>query len=260
MNNPFPEAVAVDTHCHVDLYPDAVQLLAEVMSKRILVIAVTNAPSVFFHTRKLAESCPYLLPAVGLHPELVGTHGHEVSQIGPLLEQTQFVGEIGLDYVTPDKDLKVRQRGVFTTILDHCSALGGKVLTVHSRRAAADVVSAIGGGFNGKVILHWFTGTAREAERALEIGCYFSINTAMLAGKSSSQLLAFLPRERVLTETDGPFIKNGRVPATPIQSMTVTSHLSKLWQTTEQEARGVLMANFVRITTRTYCIGGKQSS
>lgn len=250
MNKPFPEATAVDTHCHVDLYPDAAQLLAEAVANRILVVAVTNAPSVFFHTLKLAEACPYLLPAVGLHPELVGTHGHEVSQIGPLLEQTRFVGEVGLDYVTSDKDLKARQREVFTTILDRCSALGGKVLTVHSRRAAADVVSAVGAGFNGKVILHWFTGTAREAERALDVGCYFSINTAMLGGKSSSQLLATLPRERVLTETDGPFIKNGRVPTTPIQTMTVVTHLSKLWRTTEEETRGVLMANFGRITNR----------
>jgi TatD DNase family protein len=249
MNVPFPDAAGVDTHCHVDLYPDAGPLLAEAEANRVLVVAVTNAPSVFFHTRKLAERCRYLLPAVGLHPELVGTHGHEISQIGPLLEHTRFVGEVGLDYTSPNKELRARQREVFTTILDRCAALGGRLLTVHSRRAAADVIAAVGSGFNGTVVLHWFTGSIREAERALEAGCYFSINTAMIAAKSSAPLLKLLPRDRVLTETDGPFVTVGKKPSTPIHVISVARHLAARWQATEDEARGILASNFIRAAT-----------
>ena len=95
MNSRLSEAVAVDTHCHLDLYSDAGAVLSDAETNRVLVVAVTNAPSVFFHTRDLAKRCEWLVPAVGLHPELVATHGHEVSRIGPLLEQTQFVrGEL----------------------------------------------------------------------------------------------------------------------------------------------------------------------
>jgi TatD DNase family protein len=249
MHSRLPEAVAVDTHCHVDLYPDAGSILTEAESSRVLVVAVTNAPSVFFHTRELAERFPYLLPAVGLHPELVATHGHEVSQIGPLLEQTRFVGEVGLDYVTSDKDLRARQREVFTAILDRCAALGGKVLTVHSRRAAADVIAAVGAAFNGTVILHWFTGTVREAERALANGCYFSVNTAMTAARSSATLLGMLPPDRVLTETDGPFVKLGPNPATPSRVISVAKHLAGVWQKTEKEAAEILIANFARVAS-----------
>lgn len=248
MRAKFPDAVLVDTHCHVDLYPDAGTLLATVAAGRVLVIAVTNAPSVFFHTKRLAEQCPYLLPAVGLHPELIATHGRELDHLVPLLSETQFVGEVGLDYVTNDQELRARQRDVFTKILAQCSTLGGKVITAHSRRAASDVIATIGEGFNGTVILHWFTGTVREAEQALKIGCYFSVNTAMLTSKSSSQLLSLLPRERVLTETDGPFVSAGKVPATPGDAARVVKHLSTLWQTTEEEARSVVMANFLRVT------------
>lgn len=246
MNSRLSEAVAVDTHCHLDLYPDAGAVLTDAETNRVLVVAVTNAPSVFFHTRDLAKRCEWLVPAVGLHPELVATHGHEVSRIGPLLEQTQFVGEVGLDYVTPDLELRARQRSVFTTILDRCAALGGRVLTVHSRRAASDVIDAVGKGFNGTVILHWFTGTTREAERAIENGCYFSVNSAMTIAKSSAALLAMLPRDRVLTETDGPFVKAGQTPATPGRVISVAKHLSGVWRTTENEARDILLANFSR--------------
>lgn len=247
---PFPDAVLVDTHCHIDLYPDPAPILAAATANRVLVVAVTNAPSVFFHTQRLSERCPYLLPALGLHPELVATHGHELDRMLPLLEQTRFVGEVGLDYVTTDQALRARQREVFTKILDRCSSLGGRVLTVHSRRAASDVIATVGERFNGTVILHWFTGTPREAERALKAGCYFSINTAMLSATSSSRLLALLPRERVLTETDGPFVTSGKAPATPLQTAAVANHLATLWRTTEESAREVLMSNFAAITSR----------
>ena len=97
-NATMPNAVLVDTHCHVDLYPDAAPILTAIAAHRVLVIAVTNAPSVFFHTQALALRHPYLLAAVGLHPELVATHGQEIDRMLPLLEETQFVGEVGLDY------------------------------------------------------------------------------------------------------------------------------------------------------------------
>lgn len=245
-NSLNPDAVLVDTHCHVDLYPDAGPILAAAEAHRVLVVAVTNAPGVYFHTRRLAERCPFLLPAAGLHPELVATHGHEIDRLLPLLEETRFVGEVGLDYVTTDQSLRGRQRQVFTRVLDRCAELGGKVVTVHSRRAAADVIAAVGAGFNGSVILHWFTGTRREAERALQIGCYFSVNPAMLASKSSLQLLGALPRERVLTETDGPFVSVQRSPATPPQTAAVVNHLASVWGTTEEEARKVVLDNFRR--------------
>jgi TatD DNase family protein len=242
-----PDAVLVDTHCHVDLYPDAGSLLAAATSQRVLVVAVTNAPSVFFHTKRLAERYPFLLPAVGLHPELVATHGHELDRLLPLLEETQFVGEVGLDYVTSDHALRERQRRVFAAVLDRCAALGGKVLTVHSRRAARDVISAVGAGYNGSVILHWFTGTKREAEQALKCGCYFSVNPAMLVSKTSQQLLAAIPKERVLTETDGPFVTIQRTPATPTQTAVVANYLASLWELSEDQARRVLLDNFQRL-------------
>lgn len=242
-----PDAILVDTHCHVDLYPDAGPILAAAASHRVLVVAVTNAPSVFFHTKRLAEHCPFLLPAAGLHPELVATHGHELDRLLPLLEETQFVGEVGLDYVTRDQGLRERQRRVFEAILDRCAALGGKVLTVHSRRASGDVISTVGAGYNGSVILHWFSGTKREAEQALKNGCYFSVNPAMLVSKSSQQLLALLPRERVLTETDGPFVSHQRSPATPTQTAIVARHLALLWSIPEDEVRTLLLDNFRRL-------------
>jgi len=65
----------VDAHCHLDLFPDPAALARHVNERRIHTIAVTNAPSVFAHTEHLAAGSAYLHPAIGLHPELVATHG-----------------------------------------------------------------------------------------------------------------------------------------------------------------------------------------
>lgn len=249
MNHAWNDAVLVDTHCHVDLFPDTAALLREIETHRILVIAVTNVPSVFFHTKKLAETCRYLLPAIGLHPELVKSHHHELDEFRRLVRQARFVGEVGLDHVTSDKTLRLRQRQTFMEILSCCNDHGGKVLTVHSRRAATDVISSIGPRFNGTIVLHWFTGTIQDAEQALENGFYFSVNPAMTIASSSEKLLGMLPRDRVLTETDGPFVKWGTKPAMPVQTANVAKHLSTLWGLGEAETRELLMTNFKRIVS-----------
>jgi hypothetical protein len=67
----------------------------------------------------------------------------------------RHLGEIGLDYVTPNQGERALQREVLSRIIELSDAHGGQVLTVHSRRAAEDVVDAFGPGFRGTWILHW---------------------------------------------------------------------------------------------------------
>lgn len=237
----------VDVHCHVDLYgKDEAMVLEEIEHRRIHTIAVTNAPSVFFHTRDLAESRNYLHPAVGLHPELVTSHGHELDRMWSYLSETRFVGEIGLDYVTSDLELRRRQREVFSQILGRCAEYGDKVLTVHSRRSATDVIAMIGDHFPGTVILHWFSGTARELERAATAGCWFSVNPAMFRSQSGVELVKLMPTDRVLTESDGPFVKEKGRPCTPADSIDALRGLSKTWSISTAEAARRVADNFQR--------------
>lgn len=80
---------------------------------------------------------------------------------------------------------------------------------MHSVRAVSKVLGHLEAQLlpeHGQAVLHWFTGTAAEAKRAVELGCYFSINAEMLKSPKHRSLIAKLPRERLLTETDGPFV------------------------------------------------------
>jgi TatD DNase family protein len=77
-----------------------------------------------------------------------------------------------LDYQTSVEADRSTQRRVLTAIIDYCNAAGGKIVTVHSRRAADDVVDAFGERFRGKYILHWYSGGVRTLRRAVGNGAY----------------------------------------------------------------------------------------
>ena len=108
---------------------------------------------------------------------------------------------------------------------------GGKILTVHSVRAATAVLDLIETCLppsRGGVVLHWFTGTAAEARRAIDLGCYFSINAEMLRKDHLRTVVTMLPLDRVLTETDGPFTQHDRRPAKPADVAAVVDEFARL--------------------------------
>lgn len=234
----------VDAHCHVDLYESPESIASIIESRRVHTIAVTNAPCVFEFTRTLAVGSRFLYPAVGLHPELVADHASQLDLLRKLIPVTRFIGEVGLDYLAEDPDVRRKQRDVFQHVLDDCAAVGSRVLTVHARRSSADVISMVGSSFPGKVILHWFSGTQTELRRAINNGLYFSINGAMLQSKSGQGLIAAIPNDRLLTETDGPFTKDGNRRATPESVISTTRRLSEIWAVSAEDAAKTVVDNF----------------
>ena len=110
------------------------------------------------------------------------------------------------------------QERVFERVLRACAEQGGKILTVHSIRTASKVLNHIECALpqnRGRVVLHWFTGTAAEAKRAVALGCYFSIDAEMLRSPKQRNLVGSLPLDRLVTETDGPFVERDGRPLRP---------------------------------------------
>ena len=233
----------VDAHCHIDLYKHPQQIIEQAENEHIYTIAVTNAPSVFAHTATLVAQCKYVRPAIGLHPELVHSHKHEIEALRVHLSQTRYVGEVGLDYSTTDEEIRAAQRQVLSTIANWVSESGDKVLTVHSRRATRDVISILS-GINARVILHWFSGTKKDLDRAIGSGFFFSVNSAMLHSEAGRALVLQLPRDRVLTETDGPFVQDGAGPATPTTVKASVRGLAELWELSPADVQAAILDNF----------------
>lgn len=250
MNSTTPDISLVDFHCHLDLYADHEQQIRRCEALRTKILAVTNAPSVWPRNREMVSGCKHIRVALGLHPELAAKRGHEMALFEQLLKQSRYVGEVGLDGSPQLADTFAIQREVFGRILGLCAHEGGKVLTVHSRRAAKDVIALIGAELpadRGRVVLHWFTGSAGEAAQAVKLGCYFSVNSVMLTTGRGRQLVAGLPPERVLTETDGPFVSFQGHPAIPGDVLAVVQGLADVWGVHETAAATRVHDNLRRL-------------
>lgn len=247
----------VDTHCHIDLYPTPADIVKECERAGIYTIAVTNAPSVFAHTYALTSSTRFVRAAVGLHPQLVRSHGQELAKMWELLDQTRYVGEVGLDYSEPNEEDHAGQRAVFAAILERCSGATNKIVTIHSRRAARDVINIAGPSFPGTLILHWFSGTLRELEDALACGFLFSVNAAMLRSQKGIEIIRRIPRDRLLTETDGPFVKSsGRRASTPVDVPSTVQALAQVWAVDVDTATNVVRGTFGRAVGASFATPG----
>ena len=249
--NPIYPTGLVDTHCHVDLYPDPTALVREIEQQRVYTIAVTNTPSVFSRLCEIVGNAHFVRAALGLHPELATQRHRELPQFAAHMPRTRYIGEVGLDYQTSVTAERVMQRSVLTKIIEQCDAAGGKIVTVHSRRAADDVVDAFGERFRGTYILHWYSGSVRSLRRAVAQGAFFSVNPAMVQSERGRALIAEVPRNRVLTETDGPFVSvgsaTGKVAATPSDVRSVVEELGRLWGVGTDEARAIVYLNFSKL-------------
>lgn len=218
----------LDTHCHIDLFENPEQIVSIAEKNQVYTIAVTNAPSVFFYTKKICEGKKYVKAALGLHPELAAQKAHELPKFCELIDDTNYIGEVGLDGRLKGNDDFNIQKKVFEKILNVCAEKKNKILTVHSRNAATEVISMIGNNYPGKIILHWFSGSMKELELAISYGFYFSINYPMTISDKGRKIIEKLPLERILIETDGPFTKFNNQPSTPLLSKRITAKVIEI--------------------------------
>jgi len=239
----------IDLHCHLDLYPDPRRVAEECRERQLYVLSVTTTPSAWNGTAPLAEGAPRIRTALGLHPQLAHERKGELTLFERLLPETRYVGEIGLDGGPEYKRYWGDQVKVFERILVACAEVGGRVLSVHSRRAAGPVLDHLQRSSGaGTPVMHWFSGSMRELARAVELGCWFSVGPAMLAGEKGRALAGSMPRDRVLTETDGPFARVGEQSAYPWDAAIAVSGLAVIWNVPEQEAKRTLRENLRRLT------------
>lgn len=235
----------IDLHCHIDLYPDPRAIVAEAVRRQCYVLAVTTTPLAWGGTTRVIDNAPRVQIGLGLHPELVGERAREVTQLVELLPEARFIGEIGLDGSRRHRPSLPLQTDVFRTILRATADSGGRVMSIHSRGAAKETLDELEQHAGASIpVLHWFSGTQRELRRAIDLGCWFSVGPAMLKGEKGRKLAELMPVDRVLTETDGPFTRNGSQPFFPWDVCQAERILAQLWGLGVADAQQRLYENF----------------
>ena len=210
----------VDSHCHLD-FPDFGGDLDGIVGRardagigRIVTISTRIKRQAGLLA--IAERFPDVFCSVGTHPH----HAHEELDIDAagIVAQTRnekvvAIGEAGLDYFYDNSPRDAQERG----FRNHIAAARetGLPLVIHTRDADDDTGNILEqemgkGAF--PAVLHCYTGGPELARRAIELGLYISF-TGILTFKKSEELRAIaasLPADRILLETDAPFLAPGK--------------------------------------------------
>jgi len=239
----------IDFHAHLDLYPDPYAVARECNVQGIYVLSVTTTPRAWKGTSALAVPGSRVHTALGLHPQIAHQRRSEIDLFDTYLPDAPYVGEIGLDAASEFKKHWTDQLAVFDHILQACTRAGGRTMSIHSRRATSAVLDRLETFPNAGVpILHWFSGNRRDLERAISLKCWFSVGPVMLLATKSRDLVSYMPRERILTETDGPFAQVDGRSAMPWDAQRAVTQLAVLWKIQLEDVEQQLCSNLRHLT------------
>ena len=191
----------LDCHAHIapDVTADQLARLAPA-----IVFAVTRSPDEAKRVSRRTDQ--RVVWGLGAHPSFVAKGGEiDLELLRSLLPRFAMLGEIGLDRRSGHLDRQIAGlRRVLEAVRDQ-----PVVLSVHSSGCVNELLGLLEESPHHGVILHWFTGSTEELDRAYRLGCYFSVNAAM-----DLEQISQIPGDRLLPETDYPATRRrgGRLP------------------------------------------------
>ncbi len=204
----------IDSHCHLD-FPELAGNLLEVLAQMqqndvvgalCVSVNLANFPQVL----ALAEQHPNIYASVGVHPDYEGVEEPDAARLVELAQHPRVIaiGETGLDYFRLKGDLEWQR----TRFRNHIRAARecGKPLIIHTREAAADTLRIMAEEHAAEVggVMHCFTETWEVAEAALAMGFYISFSgiVTFRNAKQIKEVAQRVPLERILLETDAPYL------------------------------------------------------
>ena len=133
----------IDFHAHLDLYPDPDSVVRRCSELGVYVLSVTTSPSAWDRTSALASGFPRIRTALGLHPQLAQQRKQELSLFREVIGKTQYMVRLVWMAVASASRSGMTRWMFFTRSLEQCSRYGGRILSIHSRRAASEVLGSL---------------------------------------------------------------------------------------------------------------------
>lgn len=204
-----------DMHCHLGFADNARELAAALAERGGGALSATVEPVEYVRMREALAGESAVRVGLGLHPWWLdeGRCGEEdAARCIELAREARFIAEVGLDFGKRREASRDIQLDAFRRVCAVAGAAGGKVLSLHAMGAATEVLDVLeetgclapGGKGSCACILHWYSGPSDQLQRAVRLGCFFSINPRMLQTKRGREYARTLPADRLLLETDLP--------------------------------------------------------
>ncbi len=236
------ELPPLDTHAHVSTDVSVADL------ERLGSVVLIATRSLADYDKVTGRRDLVSVWGVGCHPSLVGVQrDFDPREFARALENTAYVAEVGLD-----GDSRVpleKQEETLRAVLGLVDRLP-RIVSLHSYKATGRLITLLSeyGDRDGR-ILHWWLGDESETKRALELGCFFSINYSMIRSGDGWQSI---PLNRLFIETDHP--SGDRFSATPRQPgrvQPVEAAIAKHHGISMQKVRRQIWENFSDMVSAT---------
>ena len=213
-------SIVIDSHCHLD-FPDFAPDLDGIVERAraadvACMVSISTRVRQFDRLLAIAERFPDVYCSIGTHPH----YAHEEPEVtlDDLIERTRHpkvvaIGEAGLDYHYDFSPREAQEEGFRRHIA--AARETGLPLVIHTREADADTARILEeetgkGAF--PALLHCFTSSRELALKGIELGLYVSFS-GIVTFKKSEELRAIaaeLPADRILIETDSPYLAPGK--------------------------------------------------
>ena len=201
----------IDTHCHL-IDPQFVTDLGQVLERaeEVGISRIVNAGYDVLTSERavaMARKYPWLSPAVGIHPnEAAAESIKQMGKIRAMLENDEVIaiGETGLDYYR-DFSPREAQQELFRLHI----ALAREwhlPLLIHTRNSLDDAMSVLISEDFHHGVFHCYSGSWEQAEHIIEMGFYISFAGVLTFSKRAREVIQKLPLDRLLLETDSPFL------------------------------------------------------
>lgn len=236
----------IDTHCHIDMYSNPKEIINESENLGIITIGMTNLPSHFKMGEPHLKGYKKTRLALGMHPLMAENHSEEFPLFYECFNKTSYIGEVGLDFSREGIETKNQQVSSFKKILE---TVGNKpkILSIHSRRAEKEVLQLLKDYQIRNAIFHWYSGGLKLIDQIVDSGYFLSVNPAMIRSESGKKIIQRIPKEFILTESDGPFIEINKCPAKPKDIVKVLTHLSTIYNCEISEVNNLINSNFKKL-------------
>jgi TatD DNase family protein len=237
----------IDTHCHINFFNNAGDIALECEKRGISTIYVTTLPSQFDETFEYTKHLKYIHTSLGFHClETNYNMEKEKNLFIKNIDKTDFIGEIGLDFSKKSNVEHDTQIELFRFVLESIQNKN-KIINIHNTKAEEKVFSMLQEYSIKRAIFHWYSGKIGLINKIVNYsnGYYFSINDSMCKTKNGQNIISKIPKNRILVETDGPFIKG----LTPYNNTFVYEYLSDIWDLSIEDTLQIVYSNFNSLTS-----------
>jgi len=233
----------IDVHCHIDQFKKPPVIAREAEGAGVITIAVTSLPEHFKLGYPHLTNYKYIRLALGFHPMLAGKNMFDENLFRSLAAKTSYIGEVGLDF--SEKDTSRRQSQI--DVLDKIFKIVNdrpRFISLHSRKAEKSLFDILINHKIKKAVFHWYSGPLNLIDKLVSAGHFFSINPAMIKSKNGQKIIERIPANRILTESDGPYVTIKGNPAEPKDVRLVIEHLKIIWNKSFEEIDKIVQGNF----------------